>query len=558
MYCQLGMSYASRSDSPIDEVWKMGMDALHSTQYTFALLHERQVDKDKLTVYTGSSPLTSGITVNNHLLPYWQIAVFVVLLLLLMGLVILILARSSFGRRRRILKAELAAAERRATIEAQRIRQAELEDAQRGAMRSPSAPLPAPDITTDSTHQGAAGEHLQPTALACPRCNALNAQDAQYCRYCHFPLTSEAAQQLQASGSPFPARAIDEQPTVVPAGGIAAQPTVVPAQPAIAEQPTIDIMPVGSGTYRAESSGNEQSDAEKTVPYAMRQLREQRMGFIVGTRSDPGIKRRYKPNEDSLFAAQGMLSGSGSPILFGLFVVADGMGGHANGEDASRLAIQTIINYILPHLVKSMPQAGDAYTQLLIDGVQEANLAVHQNNMELRADMGTTITATLQVENIAYVANVGDSRTYLYRPSDGLHKITIDHSVVASLVDAGIIKPDDIYTHPKRHQIYRSLGERPGVEIDTFTVQLQRGDKLLLCSDGLWDMVRDPVIETVIKRADPNPALTGDALIQAALDGGGEDNVSVIVVQMTDAIDVRKLPRLQLIAKPDSVQMPQI
>jgi serine/threonine protein phosphatase PrpC len=87
---------------------------------------------------------------------------------------------------------------------------------------------------------------------------------------------------------------------------------------------------------------------------------------------------------------------------------------------------------------------------------------------------------------------------------------------------------------------------------------LQRGDKLLLCSDGLWDMVRDPKIEAVIKRADPNPALTGDALIQAALDGGGEDNVSVIVVQMTESVDVRNMPRLQLVAKPDSVQMPQL
>jgi serine/threonine protein phosphatase PrpC len=87
---------------------------------------------------------------------------------------------------------------------------------------------------------------------------------------------------------------------------------------------------------------------------------------------------------------------------------------------------------------------------------------------------------------------------------------------------------------------------------------LQRGDKLLLCSDGLWDMVRDPKIEAVIKQPDPNSALTADALIQAALDGGGEDNVSVIVVHMTDAVDVRNMPRIQLVAKPDSVQMPQL
>jgi serine/threonine protein phosphatase PrpC len=385
--------------------------------------------------------------------------------------------------------------------------------------------------------------------------------DAKYCGNCRQPLVREVTVQQQefpltaAPAAPLHARSVAEQPTVVPAGALAEQPTVVPELSSVAEQPTIDFM---SHNSVSQTQPEYQNDPEKTVPYSMRHLRGQRLGFVVGTRSDPGIKRRYKPNEDSLFAAQGLMSNGPAPALFGLFVVADGMGGHANGEDASRLAIQTIINYLLPRVAESTPRSGDVYTQLLGEGVQEANLAVHQNNMEQRADMGTTITATLLVDTTAYVANVGDSRTYIYRPGEGLRKITTDHSVVASLVEAGIIKPDDIYTHPKRHQIYRSLGEKPGVEIDTFTVQLQRGDKLLLCSDGLWDMVRDPKIEAVIKQPDPNSALTADALIQAALDGGGEDNVSVIVVHMTDAVDVRNMPRIQLVAKPDSVQMPQL
>ena len=106
---------------------------------------------------------------------------------------------------------------------------------------------------------------------------------------------------------------------------------------------------------------------------------------------------------------------------------------------------------------------------------------------------------------------------------------------MASLVEAGIIKPDDIYTHPKRNQIYRSLGEKPVVNADFFSrYPLNPGDKLLLCSDGLWDMVRDPAIEQVLS-AVPDPSQTGNALIKAALDGGGEDNVSVIVVSITEA-----------------------
>src|SRR5207244_10317357 len=208
----------------------------------------------------------------------------------------------------------------------------------------------------------------------------------------------------------------------------------------------------------------------------------------------------------------------------------DGMGGHANGQDASRLAIQTIVDRVLPKVSGNEQLTDDALTELLVDGVKEANLAVHQRNMEDRAYIGTTMTAALVVGATAYVANVGDSRTYLYREPGGLSKITNDHSVVASLVEAGIIKPDDIYTHPKRNQIYRSLGEKAVVDVDSFKVSLKPGDKLLLCSDGLWDMVRDPEIQRLMSVPASSPSKTGQELIQAALDGGGEDNVSVIVV----------------------------
>jgi len=322
---------------------------------------------------------------------------------------------------------------------------------------------------------------------------------------------------------------------------------VVPAS-AVDNQPTMPIFP--------QSSGNRVVDMETTLPsFKVEQHSGRNMGLIVGTRSDPGIKRKHKPNEDSLFAAQGERTHNSQTQHFGLFVVADGMGGHSNGQDASRMAIQTIVNSLLPRLSSDEPLNGKALVNLLVDGVQEANAAVHQHNMELRADMGTTMTAALVVGDIAYVANVGDSRTYLYRQPEGLRKITNDHSVVASLVEAGIIKPDDIYTHPKRNQIYRSLGEKPVIDVDSFTVQLQPGDKLLLCSDGLWDMVRDPLIQQVMSQV-PDPAQTGSALIKAALAGGGEDNVSVIVVSVTEATKRTGLTGIQLLAKPDTVQMP--
>jgi serine/threonine protein phosphatase PrpC len=201
----------------------------------------------------------------------------------------------------------------------------------------------------------------------------------------------------------------------------------------------------------------------------------------------------------------------------------------------------------------------EEFSHILADGIQNANQAVRARNTEIHGDMGTTVTAALLVDGTAYVANVGDSRTYLFSMSDArLSKVTNDHSVVASLVEAGIIKPDDIYTHPKRSHIYRSLGEKEAIEVDSFTVPLHEGDRLLLCSDGLWDMVRDPKIETVMRNASSDPTVTSEALIQAALEGGGEDNVSVVVVEVIEAAQGSDAPRLQLLAMPDTVKLPQL
>jgi len=329
---------------------------------------------------------------------------------------------------------------------------------------------------------------------------------------------------------------------------------IAPVQPsALADYPTLDM---------SEVQRNGTPDMDKTQPFApimqpAVRSDEEHVGFEVITSTNPGIKRKYKPNEDSLFAARAMRNEHGHTQQIGLFVVADGMGGHANGQDASRLAIQTIIDYLLPRLAHG-EDTQESAEKLLVESVQLANQAVHQHNIEHNADMGTTVTATLVVDETAHVANVGDSRTYLYRASDGLTKVTRDHSVVASLVDAGIIKPDDIYTHPKRNQIYRSLGEKPFVEVDPFTVQLQPGDKLLLCSDGLWDMVRDPEIQHVLETPTPDPQQLGNNLITAALNGGGEDNVSVIVVDVVDSVSKQPASGLQPIYVQDNIKLPPL
>lgn len=451
-----------------------------------------------------------------------------VLLIALLVFVIVMVIRGQMrrGRELKAFEKEQAAAEQKAALEIQR------QQAQKAAHTS--GPM-------NAVHPNAPVK----TDLRCPNCRQPVLASDNFCSQCRSPLV--------LSDSGLHVRLVKPQePTPTPP---APQPQPGLALPgSIYDQPTKEMSP---GDFN-----NGREDPEKTRPFTAGEVAMNverydgsNMSLVVGTRSNPGIKRQHKPNEDSLFAAQGERVLNSHSQQFGLFVVADGMGGHANGQDASRLAIQTISDELLPKISSNEPLNDDALVQILIDGVQHANQAVHQRNMEQRADMGTTITAALIVGVTAYVANVGDSRTYLYRKPAGLKKITNDHSVVASLVEAGIIQPDDIYTHPKRNQIYRSLGEKPVVDVDWFKITLQPEDKLLLCSDGLWDMVRDPTIEQILNTV-PDPSQTGNALIKAALDGGGEDNVSVIVVYITEASQRTGLTGVQLLAKPESPQWP--
>jgi serine/threonine protein phosphatase PrpC len=214
--------------------------------------------------------------------------------------------------------------------------------------------------------------------------------------------------------------------------------------------------------------------------------------------------------------------------------VADGIGSYANGQEASQLAAQTMLETVFPRLISSNNLSDEALTDMIVQGLQQGNQAIYQRNSKGAASMGTTITAALVIDTKAYVVNVGDSRTYHYRPNRGLMQVTRDHSLVAMLVDTHMISPDDIYTHPDRHVIYRGLGEQAQVNVDSFILHLQSGDALLLCSDGLWEMVRNPAIEQIMIDSTLSPAQTSTSLINAALQGGGKDNISVIVVRLTD------------------------
>lgn len=251
-----------------------------------------------------------------------------------------------------------------------------------------------------------------------------------------------------------------------------------------------------------------------------------RMAF--GSATHPGYN--YDHNEDSLDAR---LYADQLGTSLGFFVVADGVGGQQGGEIASRLAIAAVWDRLYHDVWQAAmlgsPPDEAACEQAIGAAIAAANELVYTERIAQASEMSTTLTVALTVGRQVYVGNVGDSRAYLF-DNQGLHRITKDHSLVQRMVDAGELKPEEVYTHPRRNVIYRSIGDRPRLESDTFAAELIGDARLVLCSDGLWEMVREDGLEEVLL-AEPELQVAADRLVQNALLAGGEDNISVIIVQ---------------------------
>lgn len=224
-----------------------------------------------------------------------------------------------------------------------------------------------------------------------------------------------------------------------------------------------------------------------------------------GSRTDVGNVREQ--NEDSLIVAPP------------LFVVADGMGGHAAGEVASEIAIKTI--------AECAPEQPDV--EALGQAVETANREIINAALSGRGreGMGTTCTAAMMEGSTLAIAQVGDSRAYLLHGGK-LAQLTRDHSLMADMIEAGQITPEEARYHPNRSVITRALGSDVDMEADLYEITVEEGDRLLLCSDGLTSMVLDDCIERTMNRiADPQECAS--ALVEEALAAGGLDNVTVIV-----------------------------
>ncbi|WP_129628667.1 protein phosphatase 2C domain-containing protein [Candidatus Oscillochloris fontis] len=263
---------------------------------------------------------------------------------------------------------------------------------------------------------------------------------------------------------------------------------------------------------------------ERTRPASLRQ--------IVGAHTDVGIVRDH--NEDSYLTLQLDLNNNSQAQGWGIYIVSDGMGGHAAGEVASSLAIRSAAELLIGAYMATAVRPDTIYDEahartLVRQAIQQANEAIIAEGRSQGNDMGATITMALVSGDRAIIGNVGDSRTYLYR--DGkLCRISKDHSLVMRLVELGQINDDEIYTHPQRNAVLRSLGDKSNVEVDIFSERLRPGDALLLCSDGQWEMTRDVEIERILSR-EANPQSTCEALVAAANQAGGEDNIASVLVR---------------------------
>jgi serine/threonine protein phosphatase PrpC len=271
-----------------------------------------------------------------------------------------------------------------------------------------------------------------------------------------------------------------------------------------------------------------QPEAVAEVPPLPQSIR-----LLVGQRSDPGQMREL--DEDSLLAltlAPTYQARTG-PVM-GLFAVADGMGGHEGGEVASKLALQILTERVLENVVSTV-LAGELLLEddivvQLRQAALAANDAVYLARQKASNDMGTTLTAAYIRDDRLFLAHVGDCRAYRWNAA-GLEQLTTDHSVVASMIASGQAAPEEIYTHPHRSIIYRCIGDKPTVEVDTDLLPLAPGDRLVLCCDGLWEMIRsEGIADVMMQEADPQAAC--DLMVKRANAAGGEDNISVIVVQV--------------------------
>ena len=255
----------------------------------------------------------------------------------------------------------------------------------------------------------------------------------------------------------------------------------------------------------------------------------------VTTASKTDVGQAREKNEDTCYV--GPLSvGGGSATLC---LVADGMGGAVAGEQASRMASETVQAELQAALKRDVPTSDEAWQALLKTCATKANQNVytHARANPERKGMGTTLTLLVLIGMRAHLAHVGDSRAYLINATGATEEgtpslqLTGDHTLVARLVDIGQLTPEQARTHPQRSMLYRAIGTDPQVEVDTGSYAIQPGDFALVCSDGLVNYLEDAELAQIVLKT-PDIQAACDQLVQLANTRGGRDNISVVLAKI--------------------------
>lgn len=301
-------------------------------------------------------------------------------------------------------------------------------------------------------------------------------------------------------------------------------------KPSPEDSTRVDTSPFYS-TQTSEAATAPLSEAQ-LAEIALQTKRIEPMQLMAGAARDVG--RAREKNEDSLFFHLSLIDAGQTSLPFGIFIVADGMGGHRYGDAASETAVRTMSNYLFGKLYDSLyatnPQPpSESLQEIMKMGVQYA----HEKVVESAPGGGTTLTAVLALGSQMTIAHVGDSRAYAVYLDGRMQVLTRDHSLVKRLEELGQITSEEAAVHPQKSMLYRALGQGDSPEPDVFSASMPHPGYLMVCSDGLWGVIPQERIFEVISDS-PSPQRACQSLVDMANAAGGPDNISVILVRLSD------------------------
>lgn len=297
-----------------------------------------------------------------------------------------------------------------------------------------------------------------------------------------------------------------------------------------------DLEEGGAGPPVSETDIDTQPLPAKTAPFpAPAEAWPDRLEppqLVVGLGQSVGKQRDH--NEDALFSLTTTLVSDTSQIPFGLYIVADGMGGHKHGEMASGIAVRAMASHVIRELYTplfSLPS--ETPEQSLQEIMQAAVQNAHHTILTQTPGGGTTMTAVLVLGDQLTIAHVGDSRAYAIRSDGSMKVLTRDHSLVKRLEELGQITHEEAAVHPQRNVLYRALGQGEAFDAEISTSSLPRPGHLLVCSDGLWGVISETQISEILSTAS-SPEVACQKMVAAANAAGGPDNITAILVRLPD------------------------